>query len=140
MNVHAIALNSSAEQQGTPPRIDRTTGLAFERTRVAYDRTMMAWIRTATSLISFGFTIYKFFQIELGPKAQAGQWIGPREFALLMVAAGLLCMVLGTVEHRQNMADLQSQCPDLAHSRTGFVSLVVSTAGVLAFVVMILRR
>ena len=28
---------------------------------VALDRTLMAWVRTATSLISFGFTIYKFF-------------------------------------------------------------------------------
>ena len=25
----------------------------------------MAWVRTAASLISFGFTIYKFFQFEL---------------------------------------------------------------------------
>jgi putative membrane protein len=38
------------------------TDLAFERTVLAYERTLMAWIRTAISLISFGFTIYKFFQ------------------------------------------------------------------------------
>ena len=35
--------------------------LALDRTRLAYERTLMAWVRTATSLISFGFTIYKFF-------------------------------------------------------------------------------
>ena len=45
-------------------RLDIATKLAFDRTRAAYERTMMAWIRTATSLITFGFTIYKFFQIE----------------------------------------------------------------------------
>ena len=38
------------------------TNLAYERTALANDRTLMAWIRTSTSLISFGFTIYKFFQ------------------------------------------------------------------------------
>ena len=38
------------------------TDLAFERTVLAYERTLMAWIRTAISCISFGFTIYKFFQ------------------------------------------------------------------------------
>jgi Domain of unknown function (DUF202) len=38
------------------------TRLAVDRTRLAADRTLLAWIRTATSLISFGFTIYKFFQ------------------------------------------------------------------------------
>jgi uncharacterized membrane protein YidH (DUF202 family) len=36
--------------------------LAVDRTRLAYERTMMAWVRTATSMISFGFTIHKFFQ------------------------------------------------------------------------------
>ena len=39
---------------------ERTT-LAVERTRLAHERTLMAWVRTATSLISFGFTIYKTF-------------------------------------------------------------------------------
>ena len=33
---------------------------------------MMAWIRTATSLISFGFTIYKFFDLELKPSRVEG--------------------------------------------------------------------
>jgi putative membrane protein len=42
-----------------------STRLAFDRTRLAHDRTMMAWVRTATSLITFGFAIYKFFQFEL---------------------------------------------------------------------------
>ena len=32
-------------------KVDVSTRLAFERTRVAYEWTMMAWIRTATSLI-----------------------------------------------------------------------------------------
>ena len=45
-------------------RLDTATELAFDRTRAAYERTMMAWIRPATWLITFGFTIYKFFQIE----------------------------------------------------------------------------
>ena len=33
---------------------------------------MMASIRTATSLISFGFTIYKFFDLELKTAARRG--------------------------------------------------------------------
>ncbi len=42
--------------------IPGSTELALDRTYLAHDRTLMAWVRTATSLISFGFTIYKFFQ------------------------------------------------------------------------------
>jgi len=38
------------------------TELALDRTNLAHERTLMAWVRTAVSLISFGFTIYKFFQ------------------------------------------------------------------------------
>jgi len=42
--------------------LSTSTKLAIERTRLAHERTLMAWVRTATSLISFGFTVYKFFQ------------------------------------------------------------------------------
>ena len=52
-----------------PP--DVATRLAADRTWLADERTLMAWIRTATSLISFGFTIYKFFEFEAGEKAFA---------------------------------------------------------------------
>ena len=48
---------ASAEQDSST-----STKLAIERTRLAHERTLMAWVRTATSLISFGFTIYKFFE------------------------------------------------------------------------------
>lgn len=36
--------------------------MAADRVWMAHERTLMAWIRTATSMISFGFTIYKFFE------------------------------------------------------------------------------
>jgi len=42
--------------------LSTSTKLAIERTRLAHERTLMAWVRTATSLISFGFTVYKFVQ------------------------------------------------------------------------------
>ena len=62
---------------------DASTGLAVDRTRLSYERTLMAWIRTSTSLITFGFSIYKFFQIELGSGTpRSGRLIGPSEFAL----------------------------------------------------------
>jgi len=41
------------------------TNLAYERTNLAHERTLMAWVRTGTSLITFGFTIYKYFQLEM---------------------------------------------------------------------------
>jgi putative membrane protein len=79
-----------------------STRLAFDRTRVAYDRTLMAWIRTATSLITFGFSIFKFFQLELGSSRHDNHLIGPREFAMLMVGIGLVSLVLG---HGRTLAE-----------------------------------
>jgi hypothetical protein len=46
----------------THAALDSSTALALERTRLAHERRLMAWVRTATSLISFGFTIYKAFE------------------------------------------------------------------------------
>ena len=83
--------------------LDTSTRLAFDRTRVAYYRTMMAWIRTATSLITFGFGIYKFFQLELGRGRQDDRLIGTRGFSIMMVCAGLLALLLGVIDHWQNM-------------------------------------
>ena len=50
-------------RQGTSG-LDRSTELAFARTRAAHERTMMVWTRTALSLITSGFSINKFFQVE----------------------------------------------------------------------------
>jgi putative membrane protein len=46
-------------------RLDVAILLAYDRTRLACERTMLACVRTATALISFGFSIYSFFQFQL---------------------------------------------------------------------------
>ena len=53
--------------------IDIGTRLAIDRTRLAHERTLMAWVRTAVSMITFGFTIYEFFEFEL--KDCDGEWL-----------------------------------------------------------------
>jgi putative membrane protein len=58
--------------------LDISTILAYDRTRLAYENTMMSWVRTATSLITFGFSVYKFFQIERGGGEQVDRLVGPR--------------------------------------------------------------
>ncbi len=57
------------------PYVKLTAGAdrQFERRIALYESTAMAWVRTATSFITFGFAIYKFFEIETH-----GIDIGPR--------------------------------------------------------------
>jgi putative membrane protein len=88
-----------------------STRLALDRTRLAHERTLMAWVRTAASLISFGFTIYKFFEYvrESGQGTPRSGLIGPRELALIMLAMGVGSLVIATIQHRRDLLALQTQ-------------------------------
>jgi putative membrane protein len=112
-------------------RLDTATKLAFDRTRVAYERTMMAWIRTATSLITFGFSVYKFFQIEALTGRQQNRLIGPRGFAFILVSIGLFSLILATLEHRQNIRTLGAQYAGKLRSLAVLVAGLISILGYL---------
>jgi len=122
------------------PVLDVSTRLAFDRTRVAYERTMMAWIRTATSLITFGFSIYKFFQIERPLREQPNRLIGPRGFAFTLVSIGLFSLILATIEHRQNIRTLGAQYAGRLRSLAVLVAALISILGVLALVAIVFRQ
>lgn len=119
---------------------DNATELAFARTRVAYERTMMSWIRTATSLITFGFSIYKFFQLEEFGQQQRNYLIGPRQFAFMLVSIGLVSLVLATLEHRRNLRELGSRYAGKQRSLTVIVAGLISILGILALTAMIFRQ
>jgi putative membrane protein len=82
-----------------------STALAIERTRLAAERTMMAWVRTETSLITFGFSVYKFFDSERPSASTAAPYrlIGPREFAIPLITMGLGSLLFATIQQRQNI-------------------------------------
>jgi putative membrane protein len=128
------------EEQTLPATapVDLSTQLAINRTRAAYERTMMSWIRTATSLITFGFTIYKFFQIEVPPRRD--YLIGPREFAIALVSIGLLSLLLAALENRENIRALGPEHAPRRRSLAGIVAALISLLGVIAFVAMIFRQ
>jgi putative membrane protein len=120
--------------------VDSGTRLAVERTRLAYERTLMASVRTATSLISFGFTVYKFFQFDMSKQpVGANTVIGPRGFALMMIGIGLVALVLSTIEHRRNMQAMRAEFGSLSYSTSAIVATLVSALGVVAFVAVVLR-
>ena len=103
------------------PTPDAGTALAIDRTRLAYERTMMAWVRTATSLISFGFTIYKFFQLELkGPLPD--HLIGPRGFALIMISTGLVALAMAGIQHRESLRLMRATYGTIPRSVAGPVA------------------
>jgi putative membrane protein len=125
---------------GAERPMDINTKLAFERTNLAHERTLMAWVRTATSLISFGFTIYKFFELERGDLLKIKhQVIGANHFAMLMIAAGIISLVIATVEHRRHMKRLEEQHIAVPRSLAAWVAGLMSVLGLLAMVVVVFK-
>ena len=113
---------------------DASTRFSFERTLLSHERTLMAWVRTATSLITFGFTIYKFFQLELGAsvRPRIPQVIGAREFAMIMIAIGLLALILATIQNWQFRQNLRKQHLKIPLSLSSVVGALVSVLGLVA--------
>ena len=120
---------------------DTSTLLATDRTRLAHDRTLMAWVRTATSLISFGFTIYKFFQYltERQTGVQEGL-IGPRGYALIMITIGIVALVFATLQHRRDMRTLRALHPEVPYSLATVLAGLISLLGLAALMAVLFRQ
>jgi putative membrane protein len=101
---------------------------------------MMAWVRTAASLISFGFTIYKFFQIEINKGEPGHRLIGPREFALMMIGIGLLSLLMATIQHRQDRNAMRAMDPEVPRSMAAVLAGLIAILGIIAFLAVIFQE
>jgi putative membrane protein len=130
---------------GPPHKTNDATRLALSRTVLAHERTLMAWVRTSTSMISFGFTIYKFFQFVQDDRAapHAEKLLEPRGVALVMILIGVGGLVLATIDYRHQMAVLRRDYDAYGPLRGSIVLAVATTVaglGVLGFVLVFLRQ
>jgi len=121
---------------------DMATQLAIERTRLGFERTTMAWVRTATSLITFGFSVYKFFQLGQEKTGALPRVIGPREFALSMISIGIVSLLVGTLQQWQGMKAIRKHYPEMHTPRSlaMLVGALISILGIVSLVEVILRR
>lgn len=140
MTDHASRSRAAAHQ--TELSEQRTT-LGVQRTFLAYERTLMAWLRTSLSLISFGFTIAKFFQYLA--EQRGGPLVGPfgRAWAsdtigLLMIAIGTCTMMLAVIQHRRRVADLRPYGLVPQWNLALWVSAAIAVLGVFAFFTLLL--
>ncbi len=118
-----------------------STDLAVDRTRLAHERTLMAWVRTAASLISFGFTIYKFFQYMKDQGQQVEHRLfGPREFAMTLIGIGLVSLALATLQHRHDMKVMRKHYLHVPYSLATVVGALVAVLGLITFAAVFLRQ
>ena len=116
------------------------TRLAVDRTRLAYERTLMAWIRTATSMISFGFTIFKFLEAQPSRERRftiVEQLLDARNFAMLMITVGLVGLCAAALQHHRGMAFLRARYGEMPRSNAMMVATLVAAFGIFAFVAVI---
>lgn len=124
-------------QAATLQAVPNSTDLAFERTRMAAERTLIAWIRTALSMISFGFTIYKFLEALPGPRVRPN---GPRNLGLTLIALGTIGLILACVQHRSLLKQLNySSSVGARWSLALMVAVAIALLGTLAFASIALR-
>jgi len=116
------------------------TRLAVDRTRLAYERTLMAWIRTATSMISFGFTIFKFLEAQPGRERRftvVEQLLNARNFAMLMITVGLVGLCAAALQHHREMASLRARYGEMPRSNAMMVATLVAVFGLFALVAVL---
>src|SRR5262245_9004728 len=111
--------------------MDVSTRLAYERTFLAHERTLMAWVRTSSSVITFGFSIYKFFQLERGAGKEfpETQVVGPRQFSMILIIIGVVSLVLATIQHRHQIKILKIVYENIPVSTAGIVAGLISILG-----------
>ena len=122
---------AEATQDAVPKLSDR---LALDRTRMGADRTLMAWVRTALSLISFGFTIYKFLQaLQDQSSVPALRPNAPRNVGLTLIGMGTLALVVACVQYRRHLRTLGSDPTFKLVDLTLTVAMLLVLVGVLMF-------
>ena len=118
---------------------DTGTELGFERTYLAQERTQMAWVRTSLSLITFGFTIAKFWEYLNNKPGVVAPLLGARNIGLLMISFGILMLVLAEIQHVQAMKRLRIKYPNMPFSLSRLISAILALLGILALFGALLR-
>jgi putative membrane protein len=124
------------ETPGSRPALPSDLGAV--RTVLAADRTLMAWLRTSLSMLSFGFTIYKFLETA----AKAGSLArpeSPQKVGLFLVAMGTAAMVMGVIDYWITVRHVRKTGSFRLGRSVLAMSLLLALAGVALFMAIIER-
>jgi len=116
------------------------TDLAFERTMLAYERTLMAWVRTAVSLISFGFTLYKFFEEWRKNEQPVQSLFTPRIVGMIMILFGLLGLLFAEIQHQRAIKKLRIDYPKAQRSLSSVLAILILVFGLALFLGALFRQ
>jgi putative membrane protein len=111
--------------------------LTLDRNLMAAERTLMAWIRTSLSLISFGFTVGKFFDYLAADKGKPmrgfiARMLGPDGVGIALVALGIFALIYAIFDHRRALKRLQGEGLEKRRSPGIIVATILVFLGISA--------
>ena len=120
-----------------------TTAMAVDRTVMAADRSLMAWVRTALSLISFGFTIYKFLDYSREQLIATGKDLrgisSPKIVGLYMIGMGILSLAFGILENINTIKGLRERYSVRRKRYALWMAAMVTLFGLIIFLGIIFQ-
>jgi len=114
--------------------------LALDRTRMASERTLMAWVRTSLSMISFGFTVFKFIQvIEENNMSKFIKDHTARNFGLFLIGIGTFALVIAIIQHYKYLKVLGLGLHGKFWDLSFVVACLIGLLGIVMFVSIVLN-
>jgi putative membrane protein len=118
---------------------EKRTDLSVERSFLAFERTLMAWLRTSLSMISFGFTIAKFFEYLAeqrgGPVVgRFGRTWASDTVGMAMIVIGTVALVIAVIQHKRRVDALRGMGLVPQWNLALWVAMFVAILGMFALV------
>ncbi|SPB13787.1 hypothetical protein NOV72_01051 [Caballeronia novacaledonica] len=119
------------------------TALAVERTFFAMERSLMAWLRTSLSMISFGFTLAKFFEYVEGQRGEHivgrfGATWSPRAVGTAMVVIGTVALLFAVIQHGRRVRALRREGLAQQWNLAYWVGIAIAALGAFALGALVL--
>lgn len=111
---------------------EERTDLALLRSFQANERTLMAWVRTAISMISFGFTMVKFFEYLEEDKQKQFHFFGPAGVGMILILIGTIALIVAVLQFQRVATQLGTSPRSARWSLPVLVAVSVAFLGIFA--------